>query len=638
MLLDRTQDGPLVDVHSPAEPLPPWSRPTVLIGDATIRLPERQSFIGRRREMRQYLRAFLEGDRRGLLFTGPGGVGKTTLAGLFARALSERHPEIRLLGFRAPFVLDTLYEPLRREAFDGTEEPALLPAIQAEPDLRERLRRLLQSLVQRRGRPCAFVLDNLEAIQALASLSVAEAHAESLWFLREVCALPAPTRVLLTGRYPLSDLPDGVVSLCPVPDAPYGDVLRRMQRLAWPPTMSLAQKRQMYHVLGGNHRAIEWAAQVLKQSHQQTTELVTALEALRAPPATPAEVAHVVVDAMRQNLLFTRLRSLLTPTQDRLLQAASLYRVLVNVDGLLTLTAQPEQCDADQQRLVAYALLERGHDPEVDLDYFVVPPVVRELLSDHGFSPAELQVLHRAMGRYHQFQGEHVSRRLSDSVEAIYHFRQAGEHAAADAIAEGVCGFYYSTSNYVAARDLTEEIVQRTSPSPPWWALNRYGMCQRVLGMLESAMAAFQRAHRLAPTRRDEGTTLNNLSGIYDARGDYDTALRYLEQSLAIQREIGDKAGLVATLHNMGHIAWQADNAEHAMTLWSEALTIAMETRDAQGLFHTAGTLGQVFASAGALAQARQLLQLAVEVGKTAGFPEVQEVEALLHRLPSAEA
>ena len=105
VLLDRTQDGPLVDVYSPAQPLPPWSRPTVLIGDGTLHLPQRQTFIGRRREMRQHLRAFVEGERRALLFTGPGGVGKTTLAGLFARTLSEHHPEVRLLGFRAPFLI-----------------------------------------------------------------------------------------------------------------------------------------------------------------------------------------------------------------------------------------------------------------------------------------------------------------------------------------------------------------------------------------------------------------------------------------------------------------------------------------------------------------------------------------------------
>jgi hypothetical protein len=105
VLLDRTQDGPLVDMDSAATPPSPRSHPTVLIGDGTVHLPERQAFIGRRKEKRQYLRASLEGETRGLLFMGPGGVGKTSLAGLFARVLGERYPETRLLGFRAPFVL-----------------------------------------------------------------------------------------------------------------------------------------------------------------------------------------------------------------------------------------------------------------------------------------------------------------------------------------------------------------------------------------------------------------------------------------------------------------------------------------------------------------------------------------------------
>ena len=42
--------------------------------------------------------------------------------------------------------------------------------------------------------------------------------------------------------------------------------------------------------------------------------------------------------------------------------------------------------------------------------------------------------------------------------------------------------------------------------------------------------------------RMGEGTTLNNISQIYDAKGDYDTALAYLQQSLKIQQEI-DAAG-----------------------------------------------------------------------------------------------
>jgi tetratricopeptide (TPR) repeat protein len=179
--------------------------------------------------------------------------------------------------------------------------------------------------------------------------------------------------------------------------------------------------------------------------------------------------------------------------------------------------------------------------------------------------------------------------------------------------------------------------VQRASPPPPWWALTRYGMCQSVLGFPDSALAAFERALPIAPTQVDKSATLNNLGQISRARGDYATALYHLDASLAIRRQIGDKAGEGRALYNMGHIAWEAQNMERAMTLWRESFALARETQDAQGLFHTAGIIGQVLVQVGAESEARPWLQLAVEVGKAAGFAGVQELEAVLRRLPSAE-
>jgi hypothetical protein len=271
VLLDRTADGPLVDIKAEVEIVERPPLPTVLVGDGSIRLPARDTFVGRRTFIRQYLRPFLEGETRTLMLTGPGGVGKTALAGLFARRLSEQQPDIKTLGFRAPFELDMMYEPLRQEACDGNEETGLIKKIQIETDRKEQIRLLLQSLAQRK-RPCTFVLDNLESLQELETLESATEHEDSRWFLQTVCNLPAPTRMLLTGRYPFSELPTDVVQQSPVLDAPYGDILRRMRGLDWPPNMSSAEKREVYQVLGGNHRAIEWAAQLLTNQQLESQE------------------------------------------------------------------------------------------------------------------------------------------------------------------------------------------------------------------------------------------------------------------------------------------------------------------------------------------------------------------------------
>ncbi|MEW6668645.1 MAG: tetratricopeptide repeat protein, partial [Thermodesulfobacteriota bacterium] len=115
--------------------------------------------------------------------------------------------------------------------------------------------------------------------------------------------------------------------------------------------------------------------------------------------------------------------------------------------------------------------------------------------------------------------------------------------------------------------------------------------------------------------------------------GDYDTALKYLEQSLKIRREIGDKAGTIPTLHNMAHIALGANDIEKALRYWSEALSIAMETRNAEGIFHVAGILGQLLAQLGDKEQATKLLELAIQVGRQSGFPGTDRLEETLKTL-----
>ena len=75
-----------------------------------------------------------------------------------------------------------------------------------------------------------------------------------------------------------------------------------------------------------------------------------------------------------------------------------------------------------------------------------------------------------------------------------------------------------------------------------------------------------------------EGATLNNLSQIYDARGDYATALTYLEQGFAICKEIGDKAGEHATCWNIGRIYQKQGDFAKAEAYIRRSMEIAEAT------------------------------------------------------------
>ena len=91
-----------------------------------------------------------------------------------------------------------------------------------------------------------------------------------------------------------------------------------------------------------------------------------------------------------------------------------------------------------------------------------------------------------------------------------------------------------------------------------------------------------------------EGNNLNNMSAIAYARGDYDTALGFLQQSLAIYREIGDTAGLCATLFNIGHIHALREEYQKAMGAWLAVYQMASQCNLAQLLEALEQLAGQI--------------------------------------------
>uniref|UniRef100_UPI00257C2ED6 tetratricopeptide repeat protein n=1 Tax=Thiothrix sp. TaxID=1032 RepID=UPI00257C2ED6 len=91
-----------------------------------------------------------------------------------------------------------------------------------------------------------------------------------------------------------------------------------------------------------------------------------------------------------------------------------------------------------------------------------------------------------------------------------------------------------------------------------------------------------------------EGTTLNNISQIYDARGDYDTALDFLKKSLAIRQEIGDKSGEGTTLNNISQIFQARGDYDTALDFLKKSLAITQEIGDVAGLCATLFNMGNI--------------------------------------------
>jgi tetratricopeptide (TPR) repeat protein len=119
--------------------------------------------------------------------------------------------------------------------------------------------------------------------------------------------------------------------------------------------------------------------------------------------------------------------------------------------------------------------------------------------------------------------------------------------------------------------------------------------------------------------RREEGTTMNNISQIYHARGDYQTALEYLEIALKIQQEIGDKKGESVTLNNISSIYKARGNYEKAMEYSLQDLKIVREIGDKAGEGTTLNNISQIYRARGDYQTELEHLEIALKIGQEIG-------------------
>ncbi|MGX9726119.1 MAG: tetratricopeptide repeat protein [Candidatus Electronema sp. VV] len=78
--------------------------------------------------------------------------------------------------------------------------------------------------------------------------------------------------------------------------------------------------------------------------------------------------------------------------------------------------------------------------------------------------------------------------------------------------------------------------------------------------------------------RKQEASSLNNISLAYQAQGEYGKALDYLEQSLSICREVGDNQGEGATLNNISQIYYAKGDYLQALKHLEQSLLLQRDT------------------------------------------------------------
>ena len=87
---------------------------------------------------------------------------------------------------------------------------------------------------------------------------------------------------------------------------------------------------------------------------------------------------------------------------------------------------------------------------------------------------------------------------------------------------------------------------------------------------------------------------MHNKAIVLHNQGNVDGAIALYEESLQIQRAIGNQQGIAATLHEIATVYRNQDNVDGAIALYEESLQIKRAIGNVQGIASTLAMLAQI--------------------------------------------
>jgi tetratricopeptide (TPR) repeat protein len=144
--------------------------------------------------------------------------------------------------------------------------------------------------------------------------------------------------------------------------------------------------------------------------------------------------------------------------------------------------------------------------------------------------------------------------------------------------------------------------------------------------LLEESLAIF----RELDDRAGIAQSLNNLGNAAIEQGDYLAARTLYEESLAIRLELGDRRGVATVLCNLGNVAYERGDFTAARVL-SEALAISRELGDRGRIADALNNLGNLACNQGDFGSARSLIEESLAIGRD--LVDLDGIASSLHSL-----
>jgi tetratricopeptide (TPR) repeat protein len=130
-----------------------------------------------------------------------------------------------------------------------------------------------------------------------------------------------------------------------------------------------------------------------------------------------------------------------------------------------------------------------------------------------------------------------------------------------------------------------------------------------------------------------QGTALTNLALLHTHRGEYDRALKHLREALELYREIGYASGEADILNGFGTVATATGAADQAIADHTAALDIATEVGNHKECARAHDGLARAYQTLGQFGPAREQAERARNLYEQLGLMEAKEADKLLAEL-----
>jgi CHAT domain-containing protein/Tfp pilus assembly protein PilF len=169
-------------------------------------------------------------------------------------------------------------------------------------------------------------------------------------------------------------------------------------------------------------------------------------------------------------------------------------------------------------------------------------------------------------------------------------------------------------------------------------ALNTIGAVHGLLGEFDEAMRFHRESLAISEASRNRAGIAKALRGtgmVNRQRGDSRAALEDYRRSLAINEELGDAREISAVLSSIAIIFETQGNSEQALTTYKRSLALSESTGDKRGLARTLHNVGLLLANQGSYVEAmesyRRSLAISESIGEKTGMAHTLLNMASMH-------